>query len=73
MDQNILTPPLLNDELRYIDKGRFYIMGGIIGHVLCVHDITIRVVIILITYIYIGHNLLVQIYFAMVKSVLLYW
>ena len=27
-------------------------MGGIIGRVLCVHDITIRVIIILIMYIY---------------------
>ena len=40
-----------HNKLRYIEKGRFYIMGGIIGRVLCVHDITIRFIIILIIYI----------------------
>ena len=52
MDQNIITPPLPSYELRYIEKGRFYIMVGITGHVLCVHDVTIRVIIILFIYIY---------------------
>ena len=51
------VPSLPGYKLIYINNGRYCRMGGMSGRVLCVHDITIRIIIILITYICKGHNL----------------